>query len=94
MDMTYEEWTAAVRPKVDGAWNLHNAFLTQNQPLDFFIMTSSNVTLVDEPGQSNYCAANTFLESFCQYRHYLGLPASAVGSVPSTASASSQITQP
>ena len=76
VDMTYKEWTAAVSPKVDGAWNLHKALL--NQPLDFFIMASSNVTLADEPGQSNYCAANTFLESFCQYRHNLGLPASVL----------------
>lgn len=80
--MTYENWTAAITPKVDGAWNLHRAFSDPQKPLDFFIMTSSNVTLVDEPGQSNYCAANTFLESFCQYRHWLGLPASVLGICP------------
>ena len=80
LDLTYEEWTAVVAPKVDGAWNLHSAFL--NQHLDFFIMTSSLVTLIDQPGQSNYAAANTFLESFCQYRHTLGLPASVLGICP------------
>ena len=78
--MTHSEWTAAVSPKVDGAWVLHNAFLEHD--LDFFLMTSSLVTLVDEPGQSNYCAANTFLESFCQYRHNLGLPASVLSICP------------
>lgn len=78
--MTYEQWTAAVAPKVDGAWNLHNAF--SNHSLDFFVMTSSLVTIIDEPGQSNYSAANTFLESFCQYRHTLGLPASVLGICP------------
>lgn len=80
LDMTYEEWTTAVAPKVDGAWNLHQAFM--NHSLDFFLMTSSLVTLIDEPGQSNYSAANTFLESFCQYRHTLGLPASVLSICP------------
>jgi aryl carrier-like protein len=80
LDLTYDEWTTAVAPKVDGAWNLHKAFL--NHSLDFFIMTSSLVTLIDQPGQSNYAAANTFLESFCQYRHTLGLPASVLGVCP------------
>lgn len=80
LDLTYEEWTSAVNPKVQGAWNLHNAF--KDQHLDFFIMTSSLVTLIDQPGQGNYAAANTFLESFTQYRHGLGLPASVLGVCP------------
>jgi aryl carrier-like protein len=78
--MTYSEWTAAIAPKVSGAWNLHNAFL--DQALDFFIMTSSLVTIVDQPGQANYSAANTFLESFCQYRHNHNLPASVLAICP------------
>ncbi|KAG8162941.1 hypothetical protein KVR01_007419 [Diaporthe batatas] len=81
LDLSYEEWTSAVGPKVNGAWNLHNAFLDQ-PPLDFFVMTSSLVTLGDRAGQSNYAAANTFLESFCQYRHKMGLPASAIAVCP------------
>ena len=78
--MSYEEWTAAVAPKVQGAWNLHHAFA--NQPLEFFIMASSLVTLIEQPGQGNYAAANTFLESFCQYRRKSGLPASVLGICP------------
>lgn len=45
-------------------------------------MTSSVSTLVDQTGQSNYAAANIFLESFYQYRHTLGLPASVLSSCP------------
>lgn len=45
-------------------------------------MTSSLVTLIDQPGQSNYAAANTFLESFCQYRRKAALPASVLGVCP------------
>ena len=80
VDMRYEAWSAVIAPKVVGAWNLHNAFL--NDPLDFFIMASSLVTIVDQPGQGNYQAANTFLESFCQYRHSLGLAASVLNICP------------
>lgn len=81
LDLSYEEWTSAVGPKVNGAWNLHKAFLDQPR-LDFFVMSSSLVTLGDQPGQSNYAAANTFLESFCQYRHKMGLPASVIAVCP------------
>lgn len=53
---------SAVNPKVQGAWNHPNAF--KNQHLDFLIVTSSVATVIDQPGQGNYAAANIFLESF------------------------------
>lgn len=37
---------------------------------------------MDQPGQANYNAANTFLEAFCQYRHGLGLSASVLNICP------------
>jgi aryl carrier-like protein len=37
---------------------------------------------VDQPGQGKYAAANTFLESFRQYRHKQGLPASVLRICP------------
>lgn len=42
----------------------------------------SLVTLIDQPGQSNYAATNTFLECFCQYRHKMGLLASVTDVCP------------
>lgn len=78
--MSHGEWVTATLPKVDGTWNLHNALA--DQPLDFFFMSSSTVTIVNQPGQGNYNAANTFLEAFCQYRHSLGLPASVLNICP------------
>ena len=75
--MSYSDWLLANAPKVDGTWNLHNAFLNQ-PPLDFFFLTSSITSVVNQPGQSNYNAANTFLEAFCQFRHSLGLAASVL----------------
>ena len=73
--MTYEDWYAAIRPKVDGTWNLHN---TLGKELDFFVMFSSTSGLMGQYGQANYAAANTFLDAFAQYRHSEGLAASVI----------------
>ncbi|KAK8069204.1 hypothetical protein PG994_005820 [Apiospora phragmitis] len=54
------------------------------KPLDFFFMSSSLVTVIDQPGQGNYIAANMFLEAFVSYRHRLGLPASVLNICPVT----------
>ncbi|OAK94597.1 KR domain-containing protein [Phaeosphaeriaceae sp. SRC1lsM3a] len=78
LEMTQNDWDIVVSPKVEGAWNLH-----RNLPdLDFFVMASSLGTVFQQPGQSNYNAANTFLESFCQYRHSLNLSASVLNICP------------
>lgn len=61
---------------MEGAWNLHRALLGKD--LDFFVLFSSISAIVGQPNQANYAAANTFLDSFVQYRHSLGLPASVV----------------
>jgi thioester reductase-like protein len=71
-----ERLTAVTRPKVLGAWNLHQQ--TLSLPLDFFLMTSSTSAIFGAPGQANYAAANAFLDSLAHYRHGLGLPALAL----------------
>ncbi|KAL8697590.1 MAG: hypothetical protein Q9201_007051 [Fulgogasparrea decipioides] len=76
LDFTHSEWHAAVDPKVEGAWNLHRALF--DQTLDFFVLFSSVSAVVGQWGQGNYAAANTCLDSLVQYRHGLGLPASAI----------------
>jgi len=65
-----------VAPKVNGAWNLHEALA--GETLDFFVLFSSLSGVVGQWGQANYAAANTFLDSFVQYRHALGQPASVL----------------
>ena len=80
--MSHSDWTAAVSPKVNGAWNLHNVLTEKGHSLDFFLLTSSLFTTIEHPGQGNYNAANTFLEAFCQYRHSLGLAASVLNICP------------
>lgn len=59
-------------PKVAGAWNLHQA--TRALPLDFFVVYSSATTLLGNPGQANYVAANAFLEALVHQRRAQGLP--------------------
>ncbi|MGF6903710.1 SDR family NAD(P)-dependent oxidoreductase [Paraburkholderia sp. GAS348] len=60
-------------PKVAGAWNLHQA--TRGLSLDFFVVYSSATTFLGNPGQSNYVAANAFLESLVLLRRAAGQPA-------------------
>ncbi|GKT44344.1 highly reducing polyketide synthase gloL [Colletotrichum spaethianum] len=78
--MSWSDWRTVIKPKVQGTYNLHNELL--NQPLDFFWMASSLVSVIDQTGQGNYGAANTFLEAFGQYRRSMGLPASVLNISP------------
>ena len=63
-------------PKLDGAWNLHE--LTADDPLDLFVLFSSATTLLGNPGQANYVAANAALEALARLRRARGLPACAL----------------
>ena len=58
--------------KVDGTWHLHN--LTKELDLDYFVCFSSVASLLGSAGQSNYAAANAFMDQFSHYRHTIGLP--------------------
>ena len=53
--------------------------LTRVDKLDNFILFSSVTTLVGNPGQANYVAANGFLEGLARARRGAGLPGLAVG---------------
>jgi len=73
---SWESFRKVMAPKIQGAWNLHLA--TQNIPLDFFICFSSVASLLGSAGQSNYAAANAFMDALVHHRRALGLPGLAI----------------
>ncbi|KAK1473062.1 polyketide synthase [Colletotrichum cuscutae] len=77
-EMTWEEWSGVVDPRVRGTWNVHQALLDANVPLDSFVIFGSGGGHTGYYGQANYSAANTYLDAFVEYRHHLGLPASII----------------
>ncbi|OQE07131.1 hypothetical protein PENVUL_c015G06149 [Penicillium vulpinum] len=74
LQMSHEEWEAALAPKVTGTWNLHHATLQHS--LDFFVVFGSIAGICGNTGQANYAAATTFLEAFTRYRRQQGLSSS------------------
>ncbi|MEI6260588.1 MAG: type I polyketide synthase [Deltaproteobacteria bacterium] len=66
-----ERFRKVLSPKVDGAWNLHEA--TLGLKLDFFVCYSSVASVIGSAGQSNYAAANAFLNGFVHERRRQGL---------------------
>ncbi|MEX2523396.1 MAG: SDR family NAD(P)-dependent oxidoreductase [Gammaproteobacteria bacterium] len=73
-DMTMESLEKAMKPKIQGAWNLHQ--LTRD--LDFFVLYSSVTACLGNPGQANYVAGNQYLEALAHYRRNRGLPSTVV----------------
>jgi acyl transferase domain-containing protein/surfactin synthase thioesterase subunit/acyl carrier protein len=71
--MDWSRFSAVTAPKVKGSWLLHNA--TLNDQLDYFVLFSSILSLIGSPGQSNYTAANAFLDALTEHRRAAGLPA-------------------
>jgi NAD(P)-dependent dehydrogenase (short-subunit alcohol dehydrogenase family)/acyl carrier protein len=72
-------FAAVLAPKLEGACNLHRAFLgglqgqLQGQPLDYFVCFSSVAGLTGSMGQSPYAAANAGLDALMAMRRAVGL---------------------
>jgi myxalamid-type polyketide synthase MxaB len=75
-DQSADSFAAVMAPKARGGWELHR--LTRGVPLDFFVCFSSMASLTGSPGQTNYAAANAFLDSLATMRRAEGLPAVSI----------------
>jgi acyl carrier protein len=77
--LTQTSWSRfekVMAPKVRGAWLLHQ--LTASRRLDFFVLFAAGAAIVGAPGQSNYAAANAFLDALAHYRASNGAAALSV----------------
>ncbi|MCK8516798.1 SDR family NAD(P)-dependent oxidoreductase [Methylonatrum kenyense] len=74
--LDWEDFDAVLRAKAVGALNLHE--VTADLPLESFVLFSAGAALLGSPGQSNYAAANAFLDGLAQWRCAQGLPGTAI----------------
>jgi NAD(P)-dependent dehydrogenase (short-subunit alcohol dehydrogenase family)/acyl carrier protein len=81
-DLNEERFHRVLAPKVQGAENLDA--VTYGMKLDYFVLFSSAVTLLGNPGQANYVAANAYMEGVARRRRQEGRTALAVGWGPIT----------
>ena len=72
----WENFETVLWPKIMGAWHLHRA--TRNRDLDLFVLFSSRVGVMGNPGQANHAMANAFLDQLAGHRRALGLPGQAI----------------
>ena len=75
-NQSWERFEQVLWPKVLGAWHLHRA--TASRDLDLFILFSSRVGVMGNPGQANHATANAFLDQLAAHRRALGLPGQAI----------------
>ena len=74
MEQDWSRFEKVFAPKVYGSYYLHQ----YAKDLDFFVLFSSVASVLGSPGQSNYAAANAFMDALCDYRKEQGLPALSI----------------
>ena len=74
-NMTHEEFQLAIKPKIQGSWNLHELLPKE---LDHFIMLSSATGILGNRAQANYAAGNTFQDALAHFRRQQGLTGTTI----------------
>ncbi len=75
-NLDHESFASVLRAKIDIADNLDR--LSRGRAIDLFVLFSSATTMVGNPGQANYVAANAYLEELARQRRRAGAPAIAI----------------
>ncbi len=75
-DLDAERLAAALHVKLGGIEALDR--LTRTDPIELFVLFSSVTTVLGNPGQAGYVAANAAAEAVIERRHAEGLPGLAV----------------
>ncbi|WP_338848358.1 SDR family NAD(P)-dependent oxidoreductase [Massilia sp. W12] len=72
----YARFDAVLRPKLQGLHNLQQA--SAADPLDWLLCFSSITALTGGEGQSDYAAANAFMDAYCALAQQAGRPLMAL----------------
>ena len=73
---TSERLKKVFASKVKGSWLLHE--FSKGMALDFFVLFGSAASILGSPGQSNYAAANAFLDGLSHFRRAQGLASTTI----------------
>lgn len=75
-EMSLDDFNKVIHPKMLGSINLHSLLIDCD--LDFFVMTSSVLGAIGAAVQSNYSAANAYLDHMARHRRSMGLQATSM----------------